>query len=88
MDNVAIALEDIPGDASVSIVGRGGESARTLNPIPFGHKIAIASIEKGKPILKYGVPIAFALMNISPGDWVHEHNAKSYFAAVREREGE
>lgn len=83
-DNVAVALEDVPAGGSVLIVGYYGKSVVALRPIPFGHKMAITSIERGKPILKYDVPIAFATRNISTGEWVHEHNAKSYFVAKRE----
>lgn len=83
-DNVATALADIPAGATVSIAGLDGEHPKALNPIPFGHKIAITVIKKGQPILKYGVPIAFALTDIPKGKWIHNLNAKSYFVAKRE----
>ena len=86
-DNVATALEDIPAGANVLIVGHERKGTIALHQIPFGHKIAISSIERGNPILKYGVPIAFALANIAMGEWIHTHNAKSYFVAKREGEG-
>jgi SAF domain len=82
-DNVAVALEDIAAGAPASILGPDGTSLEAQQPIPFGHKIARVSIQKGQPILKYGVPIGFALADISPGEWVHEHNAESYFLAKR-----
>jgi altronate dehydratase len=85
-DNVAIALEDIPAGMSVSIAGLDGKSIIALQSIPFAHKIAICPIKRGEPILKYGVPIAFALTEIAMGDWIHEHNAKSYIVAKREGE--
>lgn len=85
-DNVAIALENIPAGANVLIVGHDREGIIALHQIPFGHKIAIFPIERGSPILKYGVPIAFALVDIAMGEWIHMHNAKSYFVVKREGE--
>jgi len=83
-DNVAVALEDIPGGATVDILGTAGRTLRAERPIPFAHKIAITPIASGDAILKYGVPIGFAMEAIVTGAWVHEHNAKSYYAAKRE----
>jgi altronate dehydratase len=85
MDNVALALEDIPAGAVVKITGSQLTSVLVRQPVPFGHKIAITNIEKGHAILKYGVPIAFANEDIPLGEWVHEHNARSYFAEKLER---
>ena len=83
-DNVAVALEDVPAGASVEILGTGDQTVRVERPVPFAHKIAITPIKSGDAILKYGVPIAFATAGIAAGEWVHEHNAKSYYAARRE----
>jgi predicted RecA/RadA family phage recombinase len=83
-DNVAVALQDIPAGASVEILGTEGQSVRVESPVPFAHKIAITPIKGGDTILKYGVPIGFATVVIAAGEWVHEHNAKSYYAARRE----
>lgn len=85
-DNVAVALEDIAQGASVSILGQDKPEIGALRPIPFAHKIAVIPIIRGEAVLKYGVPIAFALVDIPAGEWVHEHNAKSYFVARREGE--
>ncbi len=79
-DNVAVALDDIaPG----SRVVMQGTTLEALDRVPFAHKMAIRPIASGEPILKYGVPIAFATAGIRPGGWVHEHNAQSYFAVKR-----
>lgn len=82
-DNVAVALEDIPAGSSVVVLGSDLEAVSVTGPIPFAHKIALATIEKGKPIYKYGLPIALATADIAPGEWVHEHNAKSNFEGRR-----
>lgn len=83
-DNVAVALEDIPAGATVSISGAGGYTVCAAKPVPFAHKIAVRPLETGGAILKFGVPIGFATTAIAAGEWVHEHNAKSYYVARRE----
>ena len=80
-DNVAVALEEIPAGSTVACHGEDVVAATT---IPFAHKIALVRIGNGTPVLKYGVPIAFATADIEAGAWVHEHNAKSYFVAKKE----
>jgi hypothetical protein len=82
-DNVVVALDDIPAGSQVFIQGT---MLAALDRVPFAHKMAIQSISPGEPILKYGVPIAFATTSINPGNWVHEHNAQSYVAAKRKVE--
>src|SRR5450631_1437831 len=67
-DNVMVAVDDIHvGDSPA-----GGPTASAR--VPKGHKLAIASIETGAPILKFGQIIGFASKPIAPGEWVHEHN--------------
>ena len=39
-----------------------------------GHKMAVAPIAAGAPVLKFGQIIGFATEDIAPGDWVHAHN--------------
>ncbi|MDI3471334.1 MAG: Altronate dehydratase [Pseudolabrys sp.] len=66
-DNVVIAVDQIPqGTRAASVMAR--------ERIPRGHKIAIAAIEEGGPVRKYGQIIGFASKPIAPGDWVHEQN--------------
>jgi altronate hydrolase len=87
-DNVAVALEDLSEGHEAEMAGAsGGAVLRVKQAVPFAHKVALAPIARGEAILKYGVPIAFASTDIQPGDWVHTHNAGSYFAAAREAAG-
>ncbi|MFZ5595850.1 MAG: UxaA family hydrolase [Bacillota bacterium] len=73
-DNVAVALRDLsPGEA----VTAGGCCIRVLEAVPVGHKVALAGIEEGGPVIKYGHRIGSALKAISPGQWVHVHNLRS-----------
>ncbi|MBU1176636.1 MAG: altronate dehydratase family protein [Alphaproteobacteria bacterium] len=67
-DNVAVALSAIETGA----VTPEGVTARAR--VPKGHKIAIAKIDSGAPVRKFGQIIGFATKNIAPGDWVHVDN--------------
>ncbi|WNG16995.1 galactarate dehydratase [Cystobacter fuscus] len=67
-DNVAIVAND------------GGLPAGTVLPnglvlkdrVPQGHKVALVDLPRGQAVLRYGVPIGYALEDIASGRWVHE----------------
>jgi len=67
-DNVAIVAND------------GGLPAGTVLPhglvlrdrVPQGHKVALVALPRGQAVLRYGVPIGYALKDIAAGSWVHE----------------
>jgi altronate hydrolase len=66
-DNVIVAIDAIEAGmraAGVTATGR----------IPRGHKMAVAGIPEGEPVVKFGQIIGFARGAISPGSHVHEHN--------------
>ncbi|MGA7199314.1 MAG: altronate dehydratase family protein [Roseiarcus sp.] len=73
LDNVIIAVDEIPAGAQPE----AGVIARER--IPKGHKMAVASVDAGAAVRKFGQIIGFASRPIAPGEWVHEHNC-----AVRE----
>ncbi len=66
-DNLIVAV-----DAIERGVAAGGVIA--TDRIPRGHKMAVAPIEAGAPIIKFGQIIGFAAAAIAPGTWLHEHN--------------
>jgi len=74
-DNVATLLGD--GEGAATLVG-GGEIALNA-PIAMGHKVALADIAAGQPVVKFGIPIGHASAAIRAGDWVHLHNCTSRF---------
>jgi altronate dehydratase len=82
-DTVAVALVPLQPGTAVE-VGLGNEmvrlAAETL--IPFGHKIAVAPMAVGAPVVKYGEVIGFATTAIRPGQHVHVHNVRSDRANV------
>ncbi len=66
-DNVAVAIDALSeSDTAFGI--------RAKTRVPPGHKLALAAIAKGQPIIKCGQAIGFALEAIEPGDLVHVHN--------------
>jgi altronate hydrolase len=82
-DNVCVAARNLPGGADVllnrgtltpTLSQRGRGKIALADSVRQGHKIAIAEIAVGKPIVKYGQIIGFANQKISPGQWVHSHN--------------
>ena len=73
-DNVATAIEDLP--EGTVVVSAHGET-RAVEPIPFGHKIALVALPAGTEILKYGESIGLALGDIARGACVHVYNVDS-----------
>jgi altronate hydrolase len=70
-DDVAVAKRTIkPGTTLLD----GCHSITIPGTIPAGHKLALAGIEAGQPVRKYGQIIGFATSRISPGEHVHTHN--------------
>ena len=67
-DNVVVAVD---------VLEAGRPTAAGPEPrarVPKGHKMAVAPLAAGAPVLKFGQIIGFATQPIAPGDWVHEHN--------------
>jgi altronate dehydratase small subunit len=76
-DNVATALEDLqPGTVDVG----GASTERQVEAeecIALGHKLSLRRINAGDAIIKYGVLIGVAAVDIPQGRWVHLHNCRS-----------
>ena len=73
-DVVAVAIDTIKAQECFDI---DGATYIAKAEIPAGHKIAIAPIQAGENIIKYGFPIGHAKVDISVGEHVHSHNVKS-----------
>ena len=76
-DNVGIALRDI--ETNEAARSAGGSSIAAREAIPLGHKIALADIESGQAIVRFGVPVGIATQAIAPGQLVHIHNVRSRY---------
>lgn len=80
-DNVATALEDI-ASGEVTILGEASRRSLTaVESIRSGHKVALRLIAAGEPVVKFGVTIGRAIVDIPEGAWVHTHNCSSGFDA-------
>jgi hypothetical protein len=66
-DSVAISVRRLPGAAVANDV-----AAR--EPIPSGHKVAVAPIAAGEAVQRYGQVIGAATQPIRAGAHVHVHN--------------
>ncbi|MBL0402559.1 altronate dehydratase [Microvirga aerilata] len=70
-DNSAVAVDPIvPGSILHGITAK--------SRVPRGHKIALAPIAQGEPILKFGQIIGFASQPVEAGEWLHEHNVEMH----------
>jgi len=67
-DNVAVALTPIKAGEPVTGAGR---ALVARADIPKNHKVAIAPIPAGAPVMKYGEPIGRASRALAAGEWVH-----------------
>ncbi|WP_116950212.1 UxaA family hydrolase [Jiangella endophytica] len=68
-DSVAVTLDPLAAGAPVP-----GTGLVSRQPVPAGHKVALAAVGAGDPVLKYGQVIGHATAPIEPGDHVHLHN--------------
>jgi len=76
-DNVATVLRPLAQGESIEIEVAGRlETVQALQPIPFGHKIALAELEAGEAVMKYGEVIGLATKVIEKGEHVHTHNVR------------
>jgi galactarate dehydratase len=67
-DNVAIVAND--GGLPAGSVLQDGLTL--LEKVPQGHKVSLVAIAKDTAVLRYNVPIGYALKDIPAGSWVHE----------------
>ena len=73
-DNVGTALEPLEAGRSIAL---SGTSIVIAAAIPRGHKVALACIRTGQPVIKYGSSIGVATADIAAGAHVHTHNLSS-----------
>ena len=73
-DSVAVAVEALSRNDQVEL---GGRSIRLLDDIPRGHKFALAEIEPGQEVLKFGESIGISTEAVATGGHVHTHNVRT-----------
>ncbi|MFD0695266.1 UxaA family hydrolase [Paenibacillus sp. GCM10027628] len=76
-DHVATAINDLQaGDHITYLKDDQAIELVLLDPVPFGHKIAIENIPAGTEIRKYGEVIGRTTTAIQAGQHVHVHNVE------------
>ena len=89
-DDVAAVLEAAAAHAAVAVtLGTSGKTVGDLTlrqEVPFGHKVAVRDIGKGKPVHRYGFAIGIATVDIKQGDHVHSHNMRSMLSPAAKEE--
>jgi altronate dehydratase small subunit len=78
-DNVATLIDDARPGEPIDVLGPADARVASLDTIAIGHKVAVADIDAGSAVTKFGVPIGQASATIRRGAWVHLHNVTSNF---------
>ena len=78
-DLVGVAVRDLdPGQVQGSyLTGTDTLSVQLTEPVPLGHKVALAGIAAGQDVIEYGQRVAIATKDIAVGEHVHVHNVRS-----------
>jgi altronate hydrolase len=80
-DSVATLLSDA---AAGDVVEAGSDRVIAAGPVPMGHKIAMADLAVGDPVIKFGFPIGHATQPIARGEHVHSHNLSTDLSGTLE----
>ena len=74
-DDVGAALRDLaPGERVAYAAGAERRTVHILEPIPFGHKVALRDLPVGEAVHKYGAVIGRTTAMVRAGAHVHVHN--------------
>ena len=79
-DHVGVAVVDIASGERVHGIFMDDDSTidvEARDPVPLGHKIAIATLAPDAQVLEYGIPIGKTTAPFEPGTYVHTHNLRS-----------
>lgn len=80
-DNVVVAIKDLEKGDKVQV---HLDQITLKNDIPVGHKIALADLQAGELIIKYGFPIGRLKSDVAKGDLINENNIKTALNGVLE----
>lgn len=74
---MAVVIEPVRRGESVIFEREGREASLTaLEDITIYHKVAVCTIPRGEPVVKYGEHIGIASRDIREGEHVHTHNLR------------
>ncbi|MEJ1126325.1 galactarate dehydratase [Variovorax sp. CCNWLW225] len=80
-DNVAI----VANDGGLKAGATFADGLVLVDNVPQGHKVSLTDLAEGDAVVRYNVPIGYALKAIPRGSWVHERLLR--MPAARELEG-
>jgi len=78
-DNVAVALTPLFAGTELLV---DGAPLTVHEDVPAGHKIALADLEPGQLVIKYGHPIGTVTRRVTRGDWLHTHSMRTTLEGV------
>ena len=81
LDNVAVALADLAEGTDVTV---DGQAVTLRQAVSRGHKFALCEIAQGENVMKYGLPIGHALVDIAAGEHIHAHNTRTNLSDLDE----
>ncbi len=78
-DQVGVAVQDVePGRRRAVYIDSDREAeVDVVEPVPLGHKVALADLAGGAGVIEYGVPIGLTRGPVRSGQLVHVHNLRS-----------
>jgi altronate dehydratase len=74
-DNVGIVIEKVSVGDEVRF--SDGAVIKSVSDLAMPHKIALADIEEGATVIKYGEVIGYTTVLVKQGEFVHVHNIDS-----------
>ena len=78
-DHVGVAVQDVePGPRRAVYLDSDREvQIDVVEPVPLGHKVALADLDDGAGVTEYEVVVGLARRPIRRGELVHVHNLRS-----------
>jgi len=72
-DNVAMVTVQAEAGQSIHVT-ETGQVVEAIEPVKAGHKVALARLEAGEAVIKYGIPIGRLTSAVDKGGWISTHN--------------
>jgi len=79
-DHVGVAVRDVDaGERAVAVFLDDDSTIEVdvAHAVPLGHKVAVADLDAGATVLKYGTAIGTTPQGFQIGHYVHTHNLRS-----------
>jgi (2R)-sulfolactate sulfo-lyase subunit alpha len=78
-DHVGVAVQDVePGRRRAVYLDSDREvQVEVVEPVPLGHKVALADLDEGASVVEYEVRVGLTRRRVRRGELVHVHNLRS-----------